>query len=147
MNARRARRASAGFAYLEVLIAALILAVCAAPAADAIRNGLAAGPAGSAKAAELRCARNRMEAVLAEPFVKLYNAAGTDSYSLPADATCLARVVTIRQMWFDGASLTPLPANASTERQELALLLVKVALVDASTGYTSDYSFSTVVSR
>jgi hypothetical protein len=146
MNARGARRAS-GFAYLEVLIAALILAVCAAPAADAIRNGLAVGPAGSAKAAELRCARNRMEAVLAEPFVNLLNAAGTENYSLPADATCLKRKVTIRQMWFDGASLTPLPVNASTERQDLALLLVKVALVDDSTGYISDYTFSTVVSR
>jgi hypothetical protein len=146
MNARAARRAY-GFAYLEVLIAALILAVCAAPAADAIRNGLAAGPVGSAKAAELRCARNRMEAVLAEPFVNLFNASGTDSYSLPADATCLARVVTIRQMWFDGASLTPLPANASTERQELALLLVKVVLVDTAANYTSAYTFSTVVSR
>jgi hypothetical protein len=146
MNAHRLRHAS-GFAYLEVLIAALILAVCAAPAADAIRNGLAAGPAGSAKAAELRCARNRMEAVLAEPFVKLYNAAGTENYSLPADATCLARIVTIRQMWFDGASLTPLAANASQEQRDMALLLVKVALVDTTSGYTSDYTFSTVVSR
>jgi len=146
MNASHARRAS-GFAYLEVLIAALVLAVCAAPAADAIRNGLSAGAASRDKAAELRCVRNRMEAVLAEPFGKLSNAAGTDRYSLAADTGCMARVVTIKPMWFNGANLAPLPAAASVEQRELALLLVKVALVDASTSYTSDYSFSTVVSR
>ena len=91
--------------------------------------------------------RNRLEAVLAEPFVKLSAAAGTDAYSLAADAGCRARVVTIRPMWFDGVNLTPLPAAASTEQRELALLLVKVALVDAGINSTSDYTFSTVVSR
>ena len=41
MTPARAR----GFAYAEVLIAAVMLALCALPAADAIRNGIAANRA------------------------------------------------------------------------------------------------------
>jgi Tfp pilus assembly protein PilV len=147
---QRCNRAS-GFAYLEVLVAALVLAVCAVPAANAIKNGLDAGSAGQAKAAELRCLRNRMETVLAEPYASLNSAAGTgtgtSNYSLPPDADCLGRQVTITRTQFDGQNITPLPASASASQQDLALLLVKVALVDSAGKPASDYTFSTVVAR
>lgn len=138
-----------GFAYLEVLVAALVLAVCAVPAANAIKNGLDAGSASQAKATELRCLRNRMETVLAEPFASLNSAAGTSpsNYSLPPDANCLGRQVTITRTQFDGQNITPLPASASASQQDLALLLVQVTLVDDANKQVSDYTFSTVVAR
>ena len=130
-----------GFAYAEVLIAAVILAVCAMPAADAIRSGIDAGRIGQSKAAELRCVRNQMDTVLAEPYFVLNRAAGTPVYDLPADATCAARTVVLSLKQFDGANLNDLPANSSDEKKSTALILVQVTLAD------SNYSFSSVVAR
>lgn len=132
-----------GFMYLEVIIAALILALCAAPAANAVRNGLNAAQAGQAKGRELRCIRNHMETVLAEPYQNLSAAAGTGKYHLDADSDCIARDVTITQVQFDGVKLTPFAniTNPTEVQKDLTLLQVKVSSPD------SDYTFSTVVAR
>ena len=83
------RAPAAGLSYLEVMVALVLLAVCALPAADAIRSGLRAGEAGAVQARELRCVKSRMETVLAESYDDLSAAVkgGTEpsSYSLPAD--------------------------------------------------------------
>lgn len=132
---------SGGFAYVEVIVAALMLALLAMPAADAIKNGIDASRVSQAKGAELRCVRNQMETVLAEPYLNLNLAAGTAAYNLPADAVCGARTVVIARKLFDGANLTDLAANASAEQVNTALLKVQVSLAG------SDYTFSTVVAR
>jgi Tfp pilus assembly protein PilV len=134
MNAR-------GFAYVEVLIAAAILALCAVPAANAIKNGLDAGQAGQSRAVELTCVRNLMETVLAEPYMDLNTAAGTAKYNLAGDGTCATRTVTIERKLFDGAKLIELSATASSEQRDTALLKIKVGMAGSS------YSFSTVVAR
>lgn len=130
-----------GFAYVEVMIAAVILALCAVPAANAIKNGLDAATISQAKALELRCVRNRMEAVLAEPYINLNLAAGTTAYNLDADASCAATTVVIDLKLFDGSKLTDLSSVASDEQKKTALLKIQVALAG------SDYSFTTVVAR
>jgi Tfp pilus assembly protein PilV len=135
------RSAAGGFAYAEVMIAALILALCAVPAANAIRNGLDAGQAGPAKAAELLCVRNLMETVLAEPYATLNMAAGSGKYNLDADAVCTARKVDITLQRFDGATLVNLPAAATDEQKSTALLKVRVYQEPAG------YTFTTVVAR
>ncbi len=148
-------RHQAGFAYAEVMIAALILALCAVPAANAIKNGLDAATISQSKALELRCVRNLMETVLAEPYFNLNAAAeaagsdGVTSYSLPKDAACNARTVRITLHRLDGANLIDLPAVPQTipptapadEQRRTALLKVQVAM-DSST-----YSFATMVAR
>ena len=134
MNAR-------GFAYVEVLIAAVILALCAVPAANAIKNGIAAGQAGQSRAVELTCVRNLMESVLAEPYMDLNAAAGTAKYNLGTAAPCAARTVSIERKLFDGARLLELPATASSEQRDTALLKVQVAMAG------SNYTFATVVAR
>lgn len=130
-----------GFAYVEVVVAALMLALFAMPAADAIKNSLDANRVSATKAAELRCVRNRMETVLAEPYLNLNVAAGTGAYNLAADTNCGALTVTIARKLFDGANLADLAATASDEQVKTALLTVQVTLDG------SDYTFSTVVAR
>jgi type II secretory pathway pseudopilin PulG len=132
---------AAGFAYVEVLVAAVMVALLAMPAADAIRNGIDASRVSQAKAAELRCVRNRMETVLAEPYLNLNLAAGTTAYNLAADAHCGNRTVVIARKLFDGANLADLAPGAGEEQLNTALLTVKVSMD------TSDYTFSTVVAR
>lgn len=135
------RMQDGGFAYAEVLVAALMVALLAMPAADAIKNGIDANRVSQTKAVELRCVRNQMETVLAEPYLNLNLAAGTTNYNLAADATCDIRKVEITRKLFDGANLTDLAINASDVQQQTALLLVRVSMKN------SDYVFSTVVAR
>lgn len=141
------RMQDGGFAYAEVLVAALMVALLAMPAADAIKNGINANRVSQTKSGELRCVRNQMETVLAEPYLSLNRAAGTANYNLAADGTCDVRTVTITRKLFDGANLTdllPNPdpiANAIDVQQQTALLLVRVSMKN------SDYAFSTVVAR
>ena len=135
-----------GFSLVEALVALLVLALCAAPLAEAIRNGIDASTIGAAKARELRCIRNQMETVLAEPYQNLWDAArGRDlpsSYSQPVDAACVAREVYIARYEHEyNGSPVFLDAGASASRQEAALLYVTVS------SPASGYSFTTLVAR
>lgn len=135
---------AAGFAYVELVIAALMLALCAVPAANAIKNGLDASQASQVKAAELRCVRNLMETVLGEPYNNLSAAydKGMKSgfYNLPQDANCARRTVSIKLKQFDGKNLTDLSgAPESDDQHRTALLWVQVTML------TSGYQFTTVV--
>ena len=88
----------AGFSYVEVLLAIVLLAVCIGPAMDAIRDSLG-GPSVTQSAAQaLQCVKNHMEKVVAEPYRNLASAAGSMSlaspvYSLPGDTQCGVRNV------------------------------------------------------
>lgn len=129
------------------MVAVVLLAICAVPMADAIRNGIAASAIGVDKARELRCMKNTMETVLAEPYPTLWTAArGKDTpaaYTLPADASCtdIARQVTIA-LYEHAAGRSPvfLAPGAAANQRESALLHVTVAS-------DKGYSFTTLVAR
>jgi Tfp pilus assembly protein PilV len=116
-----------------VLIAVLLLALCALPAANAIQNGLAAADAAPTRAKALRCMRDKMETVLAEPYDNLLAAQSGNqktSYSENAGNGCPERKVYIDVYKQDGFGVT---ASAT------ALLRVDVVSPDTS------YSFTTLV--
>ncbi|CAH0248516.1 hypothetical protein SRABI118_02905 [Massilia sp. Bi118] len=128
---KRAADPATGFAYIEVLVAVLLLALCALPAANAIQNGLAAASAAPTRAKALRCMRDKMEAVLAEPYDKLLAAQNGNqktSYSENADGGCVERRVYIDVYKQDGFGVT---ASAT------ALLRVDVVSPDTSYSFTS----------
>lgn len=136
-----------GFSFVEVMVAVAILALCAAPLAAAVRNGIDASRIGTAKARELRCMRNTMENVLSKSYKTLSDAArGKDlpsAYVPPADASCdIARTVTIAKYEYEyGKSPVFLDASAGEDRLAMAMLYVTVSSPDSS------YSFTTLVSR
>jgi prepilin-type N-terminal cleavage/methylation domain-containing protein len=143
-----AARRQHGFSFVEIMVAVLLLAICAVPMGDAIRNGITASSIAAAKARELRCIKNTMETVLAEPYQSLYAAAaGKDQLAalpLAADASCDAapRVSIARyerengaaEVWLDGN------VNPGDPRLESPLLYITVAA-------KGGYSFTTLVAR
>lgn len=169
-------RKTAGFSYVEVMVALVVLAVCAVPAAEAIRGGTTAAAVAADKANELRCMKNRMETVLAEPYDRLENEARlaleaekenepSATYSLDEDAgyaarqdgACMARWVFIS--YYERKNGSPekyLTKDNSTvgERQD-ALLRITVAptkkrdeVATSSAGkYGHTYTFTTLVWR
>jgi hypothetical protein len=135
-----------GFSYVELLVAAVVLGLCAAPLMGAIQAGIKASAIGNAKANELRCIKNSMETVMAEPYQHLWDSArGTSiasSYSRPEDATCIAREVHIalyEHEW--GKAPLFLDAAASAARRETAMLYITVS------SPASGYAFTTLVAR
>jgi len=129
---RRLERA-AGFAYIEVMVAVLLLALCALPAANAIKTGLTAADAVPSKAAARRCMRDKMEAVLAEPYANLLAARNgklPTTYSEGAANGCVARSVYIDVY----------PPNGSIDAAGWTALL-RVDVVSPDT----NYSFTTLV--
>jgi prepilin-type N-terminal cleavage/methylation domain-containing protein len=135
-----------GFSLVEVMVAVAILAICVLPLAEALRNGLAAPSVAAGKARELRCMKDTMETVLAQPYYLLAGAAaGKDTastYSLPQDATCPLRNVFIAK-YEDEYSKDPvfLDASAGAARLDAALLYITVS------SPASGYSFTTLVAR
>jgi prepilin-type N-terminal cleavage/methylation domain-containing protein len=130
-----------GFSFVEIMVAVVVLAVCAVPMGEAIRNGLAASTVGMDKARELRCMKNTMETILAAPYQTLWEASMKDggaSYPLLEDAACggIVRSVSITMAEFSGTA----PRAPTASERETALLQVTA---------TSDkgYSFTTMVSR
>jgi Tfp pilus assembly protein PilE len=124
---------SRGFAYVEILIAVLLLALCALPAANAVKNGLNGAEIVPAKAMELRCMRDTMEAVLAEPYANLLaaqNGTTETSYSKAAGNGCIERKVFIDVYQQNGIG--------DTAR---STVLLRVDVVSPKT----DYSFTTLV--
>lgn len=134
-----------GFSFVEIMIALLLLAVCALPMAEAVKNGVTASAVATESARELRCTKNTMESVLAEPYDKLSNAAlGKDTasgYSQPKDGACLARKVYIARYEREyGKSEYFLKTSDSSARLEAALLYITVAS-------DNGFSFTTLVAR
>lgn len=131
---------------VEVMVAVVILAICVLPLAEALRNGLAASSVGADKARELRCMKDMMETVLAEPYYLLSDAAlGKDTasrYSLPKDDACPVRNVFIAK-YEDELFKNPvfLDASAGAARLDSALLYITVS------SPASGYSFTTLVAR
>jgi len=122
-----------GFAYVEVLVAVLLLALCAVPAANAVKNGLNAADIAPARAKALRCMRDKMESVLAEPYenlLKAQNGTQKTSYSENAANGCGARQVYIDVYQQNGSDDTA---------RSTALLRVDVVSPDAN------YAFTTLV--
>jgi prepilin-type N-terminal cleavage/methylation domain-containing protein len=130
-----------GFSFVEIMVAVVLLAVCAVPMGEAIRNGIAAATVGMDKARELRCMKNTMETILAAPYQTLWDASVKDSgasYPLPDDAACagVVRTVSITLKEFSGTT----PRSPTASEREWALLQVSA---------TSDkgYSFTSMVAR
>jgi hypothetical protein len=140
--------AERGFAYVEVALAALLLALCVMPAASAVRNALGASGVAFSKLGEMRCLQASMETVLAEPYFNLWQAARDmqqpTRYSQPADADCVARDVYIakyRAEYGQAPVFLPYPDQEGAQQLEDVLLYVTVS----SPG--SAYSFTTLVAR
>ncbi|MCC2972863.1 type II secretion system protein J [Massilia sp. IC2-476] len=139
---------AAGLSYIEVMVALVLLAICALPAADAIRSGLRATEAGAMQARELRCVKNRMETVLAESYDDLWKAVEgsttPSSYSLAADpgpdGECGVRNVYISKYWHPYGAATGLILSAGNTAED-TLLLVTVSGTDGS------YPLTTLVDR
>lgn len=74
-----------GFAYVEVLLSVVLLAVLLVPAMQALESGIAAIPA-SAASPELTGLQAKMEEVLAAPFSKVYG----ETYLPGANTTTFA---------------------------------------------------------
>ena len=97
---KRVADPATGFAYIEVLVAVLLLALCALPAANAIQNGLNAANAAPTRAKALRCMRDKMEAVLARPYAELLavqngNQSVDTYFEAAVDGGCIERRVFI----------------------------------------------------
>ena len=127
------------------MVAVVLLAICAVPMADAISNGLAASTVGVDKARELRCVKNTMESVLAEPYRTLWDAArGRDAaaaYVLAEDASCAGvpreLVIGLCESPCEDAHFAQ--SNWVLSRRESALLYIKVKS-------NKGYFFETLVS-
>lgn len=135
----------AGFSYVEVLLAAVLLAVCAAPAADAVRSAIAAPQAGADRLRLLLCLKTQMESVLAQPYQNLLGAAAgagvASAYSLAADAGCPLRNVYISKVIVDAEGISSYPAF------DTGLLQVVVALPAPAPAAAPWMSLGTVVKR
>ena len=137
-----------GFSLVEIMIAVVLLAICAVPMGDAISSGLRASTAGVNRGRELRCMRLTMETVLAEPFQKLTNAARdpgqVSGYVPPAADVCTGIARTVSIYWYEreaGKAEVFLPSDAAPTRLEDAMLYVTVASVGGT------YSFTRLVTR
>ncbi len=73
--ARSLHRHQRGLSYVEVLIAVAIVAVCLAPATDALRDGMSAAATQRSHAVSQQRLKTRMEEVLANRFSTLDAAA------------------------------------------------------------------------
>jgi Tfp pilus assembly protein PilV len=134
---KRALDLAAGFAYIEVLVAVLLLALCTLPAANAVRNGLNAADAAPKRAAALRCMRDRMEAVLAEPYDKLLAAQnGKQPATKYSDEVAVGGCV-VRKVYIDVYR----KSDKVSEETASSTALLRVDVVSPGTSY----SFTTLV--
>ena len=136
---------SAGFSYVGVLLAIMLLALCAAPAADAVRNAAAAPDVSARQLRLLLCVKSQIEVVMAEPYQLLRAAAAgaatpAPAYSLAADpdpdAGCPARNVYISMVSVDADGV------ASAAAADTGLLQLGVALPEPT-----PMSLATMVTR
>lgn len=94
MTAGTWQRCEQGFSYIEVLVAVVLLAVCLAPALEALRETVSGTAVGTTATQEHYDLVGRMEQVLAQPFDLLDAAAlaagsptTPSSYSDPSGST------------------------------------------------------------
>lgn len=130
------------------MIAALLLALCALPAASAVKNALAASDLAQTRMREMRCLQSAMESVLAQPYITLWQAARgtqqTTAFSQPADAACVQRdvyIVKYQALYGKTPVFLPYPDQDTEQHLEDVLLYVTVSSPDSS------YSFTTLVAR
>ena len=73
MRNRHARaRVEGGFAYLEVLLSAVLIATLIVPGLEALQSAIAGGTSGGTAASRQINLRSKMEEVLSTPFATLY---------------------------------------------------------------------------
>lgn len=118
-----------GFSYVEALIAVVLVAVCLAPAVQALQSGTIAASTTRLVADDTAHLKSKMEQVLAQPFADLDSAAQTagsfsvaTSYSDPVGAR--RRVVYLSRYDVDNADAD----NDRFTGTEAGLLWVKVVL-------------------
>ena len=111
---RFSRRRQRGFSYIEVLLAVLLLGLCAAPAANALRSAIGTADVSATELAEVLCLTSHMETTIAIPYRSLALTAGGGSttpvaaLSLPEDSSCGARSVFVR--YYNPDSVTTYPS-------------------------------------
>lgn len=142
LNRRSRRQAGTGFAYVEVLVAVVVLATLLAPALNALSNGVLGSTIDpSARHIALR---NKMEAVLSKPFSELYSGTGAacssattaiSTFSDPAGSTDRRIVVRYRFRYQDNDCTT----------NDTGLLMVKVYY--ESDGNTQASALHTLTSK
>ena len=146
---RHLLRQHAGFSYIEVMVAVVVLAACLAPALNALSSSMGAPAMVQGTASTLNCVRSLMEQVAAEPYRNLLLAAAgnttpTPLYSLPVDAgwptapACPVRNVTIAMY-----NPTRSPAFVTADS---GLLYVTVSAQESSTA-PGTFSLTTMVAR
>ncbi|TWI69754.1 hypothetical protein IP91_00827 [Pseudoduganella lurida] len=127
---------------LEAVFALLLLSVFLVPAADALRGAIAAPGDTATAARDLDCVSGLMETVVAEPYDRLFAAAGNiaipSSYSTIATAACPPLSVFIAR-YGRNANGTLGTANASDY-----LLYVGVRVADAN---AAGFPLATLVAR
>lgn len=112
-----------------MLVAIALLVVCAAPAADAVRNAAATPAASAQQLRNLLCLKSRIEAVSAEPYQNLLLAAAgnltpSTSYSQSASGQCPAINVYLAVVSVD------LEGNPSYPPADTGLLQLVVTTAD-----------------
>ena len=129
--ARRDDPAERGFSYIEVLIATALIAVCLAPAIDALQGGIQGAAIHAATTTDDYQLTGKMEAVLAQPFSSLEQAA------------IAAGGPTVATTYSDGAAapsrrlvyLAPYdPATATFAAAPTGLLWVRVEIENTAHG-------------
>ena len=136
-------RAPQGFSLIEIVVALLVLAVCLVPAANALRAGLATPTIADEASQRLGCVKATMEAMLAEPYPKLFAAAlastQATAYSTVA-ADCPAINVYI-------TSYNPATSPYYFPGTDTDLLYVRVRLADATLTSAAAYTLITLVAH
>ena len=128
---RLLRRRQRGLSYVEVLIAVVIVAVCLAPALDALRGGIRAAAIQGSQAVNQQRLKTRLEEVLANRFATL-DAAAVAAGNSPAspvaaysDAAGTADRLLVTLYCYDFSSSNPSVSDTG-------LLWVKVAIEGSS---------------
>lgn len=143
MSIRPRRARCAGLTLFEALLALLLLAVCLAPALDALRDAVAQAPVSDAAARDLDCVSSRMELVLAEPYQRLLASAGNGTtpsgYSADAGDGCPAVAVYVARYGIEKSGAIG-PGGDSNH-----LLYVGAELADPNAG--NRFTLATLVTR
>ena len=137
-SSRKITGRQAGFSYMEVMIATILIAVCLVPALDALHAGLKGSEVQAEYIEDHFYLNDKMEQVLAEPFSQLFaihvpegspnnSTSYSDTVTTPSGRT-LRRLVFIRA--YDGTN--PDPDNNPFTGTDAGLLWVQVQIEGTS---------------